>query len=106
MANLISLDDIKDFCRIDDDLDGYTEAELMTMCSAAIDAGEHITNRDWRKKWTAETLPASLKVWTLNRIASMFDIRGNVVDVRVAKAPRDHVDSLLDRWVCYGNRRR
>lgn len=106
MADMISLDEIKNFCRIDDDLDGYSEPELLAMRDAAIDQGEHLTGRDWRKKWTPETFPPSLKMWTLNRVASMFDTRGDVVDVKVTKTPRTHVDALLDRWVVYGCRRR
>ena len=109
MVALISLEDIKEFCRIDDDLDASSATLLEGFAEAAIDAGEHITNRDWRKKWTAETLPASLKAWTLNRIAAMNDIRGDMQETgsrTVVKMPRSHVDALLDRWIIYGRRRR
>ena len=106
---LISLDEIKEFCRIDDDLDAASAGLLEGFREAAIDAGEHITNRDWCKKWTAETFPASLKIWTLNRVAAMHEIRSDIQDLTYRdfiKMPRNHVDALLDRWVIYGGRRR
>ena len=103
MTPMITIDEIKEFCRIDDDLDAASVSLLEGFRDAAIDEGEHLTNREWRETWTAETLPQALKVWTLNRISSMNDVRGNVQDSgKLAKTPRTHIDSLLDRWVIYG----
>jgi len=103
---LISLDEIKEFCRIDDDLDAASGSLLEGFREAAIDAGEHLTNRDWTAEWTPVNLPPALKVWTLNRIASLYDLRGDVQESgKAIKTPRTHVDGLLDRWVNYGERK-
>ena len=104
MTPLITVDEIKEFCRIDNDLDAASVSLLEGLREAAINAGEHLTGRDWRKKWTAETLPPDLKIWTLNRIAALYDVRGDVQGRReeLARTPRSHIDALLDRWIVYG----
>lgn len=104
MIDLISLDEIKEFCRIDDDLDAASTTLLKGFREAAIQAGEHLTGRDWREEWTEETLPQSLKIWALNRVAALNDIRGDTQDSgnrSIVQMPRNHVDALLDRWRVY-----
>lgn len=54
--------------------------------------------------WTEETLPESLRAWLLNRVAGLFDMRGDVTDGsgNPAKMPRIHALGLLDRWTVRG----
>lgn len=54
--------------------------------------------------WTADTLPESLQAWALNRIATLYDHREDLVTGTITDAlPRHHVDGLLDRWLVMGN---
>ena len=58
--------------------------------------------------WDGETFPRDLKMWALNRIASLYDVRGDIQDLggkTFVKMPRDHTDSLLDKWIVYGHPR-
>ena len=49
--------------------------------------------------WTAETLPESLRGWTLNRVATLYDYREDLVTGTITAAmPRHHINGLLDRW--------
>lgn len=55
--------------------------------------------------WTAETLPQSLRLWILNRIATSGDHRSDMQDsgrLNTVKMPREHSERLLDRWRVYG----
>ena len=54
--------------------------------------------------WTADTLPESLQAWALNRIATLYDHREDLVTGTItASLPRHHTDGLLDRWLVMGN---
>lgn len=54
--------------------------------------------------WTADTLPESLQAWALNRIATLYDHREDLVTGTItASLPRHHTDGLLDRWLVLGN---
>lgn len=54
--------------------------------------------------WEADTLPESLQGWALNRIATLYDNRADLVTGTITAAmPRDHTIGLLDRWLVKGN---
>ena len=100
---LVSLEEIRDFCRLDDGLDADLETTLETAREGLIDFGGHQTGRDWRKEWVAEpsdppdpdekVFPEGLKLWLLNRIAIQ------VVEFGISK---EFLDRLLDPWRTYG----
>ena len=49
--------------------------------------------------WTADKLPKSIEGWLLNRIATLYDYREDLVTGTItANLPRDHSRGLLDRW--------
>ena len=49
--------------------------------------------------WTAQTLPESIRAWMLARIATLYDIRQDMMaGMNPAAMPRDHTRALLDRW--------
>lgn len=53
--------------------------------------------------WTADTMPKSLQAWALNRIATLYDYREDLVTGTITAAlPRHHTVGLLDRWVVRG----
>lgn len=55
---------------------------------------------DCRAGWNRTDLPGGILGWLLNRVSTLYDIRGNVALGTVsANIPRGHVDGLLDRWV-------
>lgn len=56
-AEIISMDDIKEFCRIDDDLDAVHLTTLATLRDAAIETGEQETGIIWRAASYEITLP-------------------------------------------------
>ena len=102
---LITVEELREFCRIDADLDAAAEAELETLRDAAIETGEHLTGRKWREKWTPETFPRSLKLWVLNRVATANDRRTDVQTSSretIIAMPREHSERLLDPWRIYG----
>ena len=54
--------------------------------------------------WSAASLPESLRVWSLVRIATLFDVRDDVVIGTIsASIPRDHARALLDRYTVRNN---
>ncbi len=51
--------------------------------------------------WAADKLPQSIRSWTLNRIATLYDYREDIATGKTTAAaamPRDHSRGLLDRW--------
>ena len=100
---LVSLEEIRDFCRLDGDLDADLTVTLETAREGLIDLGGHQTGRDWRKEWVAvpsdppdpeeKVFPKSLKLWLLNRIA---------IQVVEAGTSKEYLDRLLDPWRTYG----
>ena len=49
--------------------------------------------------WTAQTLPESIRSWMLARIATLYDIRQDMMaGMNPSALPRDHTRTLLDRW--------
>jgi uncharacterized phiE125 gp8 family phage protein len=56
--------------------------------------------------WSADKLPHSIRSWLLNRVATLYDMRQDVIDsTRSTVAhnmPRIHSLGLLDRWVVRG----
>jgi len=53
--------------------------------------------------WDADTLPESLRAWALNRIATLYDYREDLVTGTITAAmPRHHTNGLLDRWTVRG----
>lgn len=54
--------------------------------------------------WTADTLPDSISAWALNRIATLYDYREDLVTGTITAAlPRHHTKGLLDRWTVRGS---
>lgn len=47
-AEIISIDEIKEFCRIDEELDAVCSSTLSILCNAAIETGEQETGIIWR----------------------------------------------------------
>lgn len=53
--------------------------------------------------WSADKLPESLRGWALNRIATLYDYREDLVTGTITAAlPRHHSAGLLDRWTVRG----
>ena len=53
--------------------------------------------------WTAQTLPESIRAWMLSRIATLYDIRQDMMaGMQPAALPREHTRALLDRWTVRG----
>ena len=53
--------------------------------------------------WAADKLPESLRGWALNRIATLYDYREDLVTgTIIAAMPRHHTVGLLDRWTVRG----
>lgn len=53
--------------------------------------------------WDADKLPESLRGWALNRIATLYDYREDLVTGTITTAlPRHHTNGLLDRWTVRG----
>lgn len=54
--------------------------------------------------WDVATLPHALRGWLLNRVATLYDTRTDLMDGArdVQSAPRAHVTGLLDRWTVTG----
>lgn len=53
--------------------------------------------------WDADKLPESLRGWALNRIATLYDYREDLVTGTITAAlPRHHTNGLLDRWTVRG----
>lgn len=49
--------------------------------------------------WDAASLPRSIQGWLLNRVATLYDFREDLVTGTItASLPRDHSRGLLDRW--------
>ena len=54
--------------------------------------------------WAQDKLPESLRAWALNRIATLYDYREDLVTGTITAAmPRHHTNGLLDRWTVRGN---
>lgn len=91
-APLVTLEEVREFCRLDANLDAGQDSELETLRDAAVEQGEHITGYAWEKRWKPENFPRSLKLWVLNRIAA-----GMVAGENFPQ----HMNRLLDRWISY-----
>jgi uncharacterized phiE125 gp8 family phage protein len=54
--------------------------------------------------WDSDSLPASIRNWMLNRVATLYDMRSDIMDGTrgIYDVPRHHSLGLLDRWTVRG----
>lgn len=76
-AEIITLEEVREFCRINDDLNAYSDRELIILRDAAIETGEQETGLIWRAAVYEISLAASITpLWPVQiPIAPALDLK-------------------------------